>query len=83
MNNITNQLSGISYDNKAQTFSNSFLESGKQRKETNHDSYESIINKIHCGLEKIDRLRLENFNLKKQIAYDKKKYLDLKNAFIA
>lgn len=27
-------------------------------------------------------MRLENFNLKKQIAYDQKKYLDLKNAFV-
>ena len=30
----------------------------------------------------IDKLRVENFQLKKQIAFDKKKYLDLKNAFI-
>lgn len=30
----------------------------------------------------IDKLRVENFNLKKQIAFDKKKYLDFQNAFL-
>lgn len=38
--------------------------------------------KINQGLQTIDQLRFENFNLKKQIAYDKKKYIDLKNAFL-
>lgn len=30
----------------------------------------------------IDNLRVDNFNLKRQIAFDKKKYLDLKTGFI-
>jgi len=41
-----------------------------------------MVTKINNGLQVIDKLRLENFNLKKQIAYDKKKYIDLKNAFL-
>jgi hypothetical protein len=46
------------------------------------DSNENLLVKINRGLEAIDKFRLENFDLKKQIAYDKKKYLDLKNAYI-
>ena len=38
--------------------------------------------RINKGLEHIDRVRIENFDLKKQLAYDKKKYIDLKNAFL-
>ena len=82
MFNITNQLSGISTTtNKDQTFTIPFLE-GKGAKDTSLTSSEALMTKIQYGLEKIDKLRLENFNLKKQIAYDKKKYLDLKNAYL-
>lgn len=38
--------------------------------------------KLNNGLKTIDRLRLDNFNLKKLIAFEKKKYIDLKNAFL-
>ncbi len=41
-----------------------------------------MIEKINKGLAIIDKYRIENFNLKKQLALDKKKYIDLKNAFI-
>lgn len=37
---------------------------------------------VSKSMKVIDKLRLDNFNLKKQIAFDKKKYIDLKNAFI-
>jgi len=30
----------------------------------------------------MDKLRVANFELKKQLAFDRKKYLDLKNAFV-
>lgn len=33
-------------------------------------------------MQAIDKVRVENFDLKKQIAYDKKKYMDLKSAFL-
>lgn len=42
-----------------------------------HESNEAILTKINSGLSMIDKLRVDNFQLKKQIAYDKKKYLDL------
>eukprot|EP00347_Sterkiella_histriomuscorum_P000521 403375531 len=42
---------------------------------------EGLITKINQGLQTIDNLRVENFNLKKQIAFDKKHYVDLKNAY--
>ena len=41
-----------------------------------------MVTKINNGFKTIDKLRLDNFNLKKQIAFDKKKYIDLKNAFL-
>ena len=41
-----------------------------------------LFTKINQGLQAIDKVRIENFDLKKQIAYDKKKYIDLKNAFL-
>jgi hypothetical protein len=49
---------------------------------TSHESNEDVLTNISKGMKVIDKLRLDNFNLKKQIAYDKKKYIDLKNAFL-
>lgn len=43
---------------------------------------ENILTRINKGLETIDRLRQENFNLKKQIAFDKKKQVDLRQAYM-
>jgi chromosome segregation ATPase len=46
------------------------------------ESHDQFVRRINNGLQKIEKLRLENFNLKKQVAYDQKKYTDLKNAFV-
>lgn len=43
---------------------------------------DNLMLKINQGMLVIDQLRVENFNLKKQMAYDRKKNIDLKNAFI-
>lgn len=85
MNNVTSQLasSGMTHRTLMNPFSGSLVETSSNEpmiplQETN----ENIMIKINQGLETIDRLRLENFNLKKQIAYDKKRNMDLKKAFM-
>lgn len=42
----------------------------------------SLMVKVNQGLQQLEFVRLENFNLKKMIAFDRKKYLDLKTAFM-
>lgn len=42
----------------------------------------NLMVRVNEGLQQLENSRLENFNLKKLIAFDKKKYIDLKTAFL-
>jgi predicted nucleic acid-binding Zn-ribbon protein len=42
----------------------------------------SLEQQINFCIDRMDKLMEENFHLKKEIAYEKKRYLDLMNAFI-
>lgn len=47
-----------------------------------HEEPQKHLKKIEAKLKKLDDLLKENFKLKREIACEKKRYLDLMNAFV-